>query len=169
MAKIDKHSLSQVAEVELIYRNKVKPADRLKVSRSNIAYDILMSVWDMNKIELVEQFYILFLDRANHCLGFSHAFTGGVSYCPVDNKIVFAKALKARASSIIVAHNHPSGTLKPSDLDIALTLQLHEGCRLLGMELDDSLIVTPYDYYSFGDNDLLPEPDKPKKKTGPKF
>lgn len=148
-------SLFNVAEVELTYRNLVKPADRLKVNSVASAYDILISAWDMNKIELVEQFYILLLDRGGYCLGISEIAKGGISACLVDPKIIFATALKAKASGIIMAHNHPSGTLKPSALDEALTLKLAEGGRLLDIEVKDHLIVTPQSYYSFAEYGLM--------------
>lgn len=148
--------LFKVTEVELIYRNKVRPSDRPKVYTAATAYEILMASWDMNKIELVEQCYIMLLDRAKNCLGLSLASTGGVSGCVVDPKIVFAKALKARASSIIVSHNHPSGNLTPSRPDIALTRKLRDGARLLDLDLDDHLIVTRHGYYSFNDDGLIP-------------
>ena len=102
-------SLFAVSEVELVYRNKVLPADGPKIDGIPSAFDILINAWDLNKIDLVEHFNILLLNRANHCIGFSHIASGGVSACTVDPKIVFATALKANAVAIIAAHNHPSG------------------------------------------------------------
>ena len=98
--------LFSVTEIELFYRNKVKAADRIKVNSADSAYDVFINAWDTNKIELCEQFMILLLDRGNHCLGLSKISTGGISDCLVDPKIVFATALKAKASAIIMAHNH---------------------------------------------------------------
>ncbi len=148
-------SLFSVAEIEIVYRNKVKPEDRRKVNSVASAYDILMSAWDMNKIELVEQFYILLLDRGGYCLGISEIAKGGVSACLVDPKIVFATAIKAKASGMIMAHNHPSGNLKPSKMDEALTLKLIEGGKLLDIEVKDHLIMTPRSYYSFAEYGLI--------------
>jgi len=147
-------SLFSVTEIEIVYRNKVKPTDRPKCNTSSSAYDVLLNAWDMNKIELVEQFMILLLDRSNSVLGISNISTGGVSACLVDPKIVFGTALKARASGMILAHNHPSGNLKPSEADIQLTHRLREGGRLLDMSVLDHLIVTPRAYYSFADEGL---------------
>ncbi|MCX6315965.1 MAG: JAB domain-containing protein [Bacteroidetes bacterium] len=148
-------SLFNVAEIELTYKSKVKPADRPKVNSVASAYDLLMSVWDMNKIELVEQFYILLLDRGSTCLGVSEISRGGVSACFVDTKILFGTAIKAKASGIILAHNHPSGNLKPSRLDEALTLKIIEGGKLLDIDVQDHLIVTPQSYYSFAEYGLM--------------
>lgn len=150
-----KTSLFRAAEIELVYRNKFKPADRPKINGVESAYDLLLSAWDMNRIELVEQFHILLLDRGNQCLGLSNVSTGGVSACVVDPKIVFATALKAKASAMILAHNHPSGCLKPSNADIYLTEKLCAAGKFLDLAVMDHLIVTPRDYYSFAENGLI--------------
>ena len=142
----------KVTEVELVYRNRQKPEDRPKIRDPESAYKILLASWNMNRIELVEEFKILLMDRAHTCLGVSSISSGGMSYCIVDPKIIFATALKARASSIILAHNHPSGNLKPSDADIALTRKLQEGGKLLEISVPDHLIITPYRFYSMTEN-----------------
>lgn len=144
-----------VTEVELVYRNKVRQADRLKIATAENAYDIFLSAWDRNKIDLVEQFLIMLIDRGNHVLGVSNISTGGISACLVDPKIVFATALKGKASGIIMAHNHPSGNLKPSNADIALTEKLKEGGKLLDIQVLDHLIVTPQTFYSFANEGLV--------------
>lgn len=108
----------------------------------------------MNKIELIEEAKLLLLDRNLVCLGISNLSTGGISSCLIDPKIVYATALKARASSIVLAHNHPSGNLKPSTSDIHLTEKLADAGKLLDLTLLDHLIVTPYNYYSFADEGL---------------
>lgn len=148
-------SLFSVAEVELVYRNKIKPTDRIKITSSQNAFDVFLSAWDQNKIELVEQFYILLLDRGNLCLGISNTATGGISACVVDPKIVFATALKAKASAMIMAHNHPSGNLKPSNADIELTAKLKEAGKFLELNILDHLVITPTAYYSFADDGLM--------------
>lgn len=148
-------SLFQVSEVELVYHNKVKAADRPKINSIVAAFDLLLSMWDRNKIELVEQSYILLLDRSNHCLGISHLSTGGVSECLIDPKIVFVTALKARASGFILAHNHPSGNLKPSKSDIYLTEKMRQAGKFLDVQMLDHMIVTPRGYYSFAEEGLI--------------
>ena len=148
-------TLFSVSEVELVYRNKVNPLDRPKITTTSMAYDILMQSWDMNKIELVEQFAVLLLDRAKRCLGVSTISCGSVSACIVDPKVVFATALKARASSLILAHNHPSGNLTPSRADEFLTEKLIQGGGILDIPVVDHLIVTPRGYYSFSDDGML--------------
>lgn len=141
----------QIAEVELIYKTKVKASDRPKVTGSLDAYEILLANWDENKIGFVEQAKILLLNRAHRVLGIYEVSTGGVTGTIVDPKIVFIAALKANACSIILAHNHPSGNLKPSAADQELTRRIKEGGRLLEISMLDHLIVTPEAYYSFAD------------------
>jgi DNA repair protein RadC len=149
-------SLFKVTEVELIYHNKTKVADRPKVVTSRQAHDILKHTWDLNRIELVEQFRIMLLDRRNAVIGLSTVSTGGISGCVVDPKIIFATALKARASGIILAHNHPSGNLTASQADIDLTRKMSLGAKYLEMQVLDHLIVTREGYYSFADEGLMP-------------
>lgn len=132
-------NLFSVSEVDLVYRNKINPADRFKITNSYSAYDVLINKWDLAKIDLVEQFNILLLNRGNYCLAFSHIATGGVSCVIADPKIIFATALKVNASSIVVAHNHPSGDLKPSNADLKMTQKLVEAGRLLDIEVVDHL------------------------------
>jgi DNA repair protein RadC len=144
--------LFRVSEIEIHYRNQVHPRERLQLNSSQQAYDAFLSIWDLNKIELIEQFGIMLLDRQCRCIGGSIISTGGTSACIVEPKLIFGTALKAQASGIIVAHNHPSGCLKPSDQDIQITDNLKDGAKLLGMYLTDHLIISRYDYHSFADN-----------------
>ena len=156
MTQLEIASLFKVSEVELVYRSKVNSAHRPVVSQSTAAYEIFWQSWDKGKFELVEQFKILLLDYRNNCLGISEVSTGTTQLCPVDLKIVFATALKAKASKIIPAHNHPSGNLLPSDADIQLTRRMVEAGKLLDIAVVDHLILTSRNFYSFADNGLIP-------------
>ncbi|HVW96128.1 MAG TPA: JAB domain-containing protein [Mucilaginibacter sp.] len=156
MNDLNVNPLYQVAEVELIYRNETLPENRIKVFSSDTAYQVLKQAWDRNKIELVEQFKILLLDYRSNCLGISNISTGGMNLCPIDIRIVFATALKAKASRIIAAHNHPSGNLDPSKEDIYMTNKLVQAGKTIGIEVVEHMIVTPYSFYSFADNGLIP-------------
>jgi DNA repair protein RadC len=151
-------SLFSITEVELIYRNKRKSHERPKVKTSTDAYELLINAWDMNRIELLEEFKILLLDRNSSCLGLSNISTGGVSACLVDPKIIFSTALKAKASAMILAHNHPSGNLAPSSNDFDLTRKLKEGGKLLEISVLDHLIVTNHGYFSMADEGEMPHP-----------
>lgn len=156
MPQEDIRALYRVNEVEIVYKNKIPFEDRIQITSSSTAYDILRQSWDDNRIELVEQFKILLLDRRHTCLGVSDIATGGITGCLVDPRIIFATALKTRASSLILAHNHPSGTLKPSEADLDLTRKLMQGGKLLEISVIDHLIVTPHHYCSLADDGLMP-------------
>lgn len=155
MENTNAKSLLEVAEIYLTYKSNVKPSLRPKVNASRDAYEILLKNWDNTKIELCEQFKVLLLNRANKALGIFEVSTGSVTGTVADPKMIFVSALKANACGLIVAHNHPSGNMKPSQQDIDLTKKLREGGRYLEIQLLDHLIVTTEGYYSFADEGLL--------------
>jgi DNA repair protein RadC len=141
--------LYKISEVELIYKSKVKASERPQVTCADDVYKVLMSLWDENKIELVEQFHILLLNQANRVIGASVMSTGGMTGTVADIRLMFATALKARACKIIIAHNHPSGNLTPSGADTDLTRKVKEAGEFLDLRLLDHLIVSKEGYYSF--------------------
>lgn len=145
----------KVSEVELVYKSKVKASQRPVVSASKEVYEVLRRNWDENKIELVEQFKVLLLNKGNKVIGIYEASTGGVTGTVADPKVIFIAALKAAAGSIILAHNHPSGNLKPSRADIELTKKIKFGGDLLDITVLDHLIITDEAYYSFADEGIL--------------
>ena len=147
--------LSMVAEVELVYRNKVRPSDRPKVSKSKDAYDCFMATWNQDKIEFIEQFKMILLNRAGRVLGIVDISTGGVSGTVVDLKVIFSAALKACACSIILAHNHPSGNLKPSQNDLELTKRIARAGEIIDISVNDHVIITSEGFYSFADEGLI--------------
>jgi DNA repair protein RadC len=155
MEQIKLELLNQIAEVELIYRSKVKASDRPKITRSNDAYELFMKYWDENKLEFVEQFKVMLLNKANRVLGICEISTGGISGTVADPKLIFMAALKSNASFIVIAHNHPSGNLKPSRQDEELTGKIKEGGKFLDLPLLDHLIVTTEGFYSFANEGLL--------------
>lgn len=145
----------QVAEIQLVYSSKIKASQRQTLSDPRNAEAILRQSWNPQTIELFEQFKVLLLNQANQVLGIYCASCGGVSQTVVDVKLLFCAALKANASAIIIAHNHPSGNLKASDADIQITRKLSEAASLLDIRLLDHIILTQESYFSFSDKGLL--------------
>lgn len=146
-----------VSEVKLTYRPKVRAADRPRIFDSGDTSKLLRQYWSQD-LYLLEEFNILLVDRANRVIGFCNASKGGVTACIADAKIIFATALKARAVGIVLAHNHPSGQLRPSGGDIAITKKLVKGAKYLDMEVIDHIILAPEGgYYSFADDGLIYE------------
>jgi DNA repair protein RadC len=147
--------LFKLAEVELAYRSTVKPSERPKVTMSRDAYDLFLNNWDKSNLEFREEAKLLLLNRNARALGIYNISSGGTAGTYVDPKHVYMAALKTNASSIILAHNHPSGNLEPSDADIKLTRKLAEAGKVLEITLLDHLVVTSEGYYSFADEGRL--------------
>ena len=146
---------NNIAEEELIYKSKVKASDRPTITSSKDAADLLLGLWNENKIDFIEQFKLLLLNRANKVLGVIDISSGGVTGTVADPKIIFAAAIKCNAVGIIMAHNHPSGNLKPSRADEELTQKVKGAGLLLDIRLLDHVIVSSEGYYSFADEGLL--------------
>ena len=144
-----------VSEIELIYKTKVKASERPQIKTSRSAYEILLSAWDPNKIEFIEQFKILLLNNNSSVLGFYELSSGGITGTVVDLRLIFAAALKANATALIMAHNHPSGKLMASESDLSITQKVKAAGRLLDITVLDHLIITPDNYYSFADDGVL--------------
>ncbi len=102
-----------------------------------------------------EEFWVVFLNQNNRIIGKSKMSAGGISQSVVDVRILFKTALEHFATGIIVAHNHPSGNLKPSQEDLKITKQIAEAGKLLNIQLLDHLIITQNAYLSFADENLL--------------
>jgi DNA repair protein RadC len=106
-------------------------------------------------LEYFEEFKILLLNNSNKVLGSYDVSSGGITGTVVDIRIIFTAALKSNATSIIMMHNHPSGTLIASQADIAITQKVKEAGRLLEISLLDHLIITSESYFSFADDGAL--------------
>lgn len=145
----------RVAEISISYSSKVKPSERPKIGSSRDACEILRDNWSEGSIEHREEMRIMLLNRMNKVLGIYLVSVGGFAGTICDPKVVFQAALKANASSIILAHNHPSGNLKPSNADLQLTEKLKKGGLLLDIAVLDHLILTEETYISLADEGLM--------------
>src|SRR5512133_660360 len=102
-----------------------------------------------------EEFWILFLNRANKVQGRMKISQGGVSGTVTDVRIVMKQAIEMLASGLVICHNHPSGNNSPSDADIRITQKIKEAGALMDIQLLDHLIICGRNYYSFADNGAL--------------
>jgi DNA repair protein RadC len=102
-----------------------------------------------------EEFYVVFLDRANQLLHYEQISKGGISGTLADGKIIFRKALESKCSGLILAHNHPSGQLKPSEADLKLTRSLINFGKYIDLHVLDHLIFSDNSYLSFADEGIL--------------
>lgn len=145
-------SLTQVAEIEIKYKKKKKGVT--KITKSIDAANTFRRVW-YDDMEVRERFYIMYLNRANNVMAVHELSSGGISGTVVDNKLIFSAALKMLASGIILAHNHPSDTLRPSTQDLEITKKIKLAASTLEMEVLDHIVLSTDSYYSFADEGVL--------------
>jgi DNA repair protein RadC len=146
---------NNVSEIELIYKSKSKASERPHLVTQLDTYEFLLKIWDPNKIELVEEFKVLFLNQNNRVLAFYNISSGGITGTVADPRLIFIAALKVGTCAIIIAHNHPSGNLRPSKQDGELTNKIKEAGRLLDIRLLDSFIITREGYFSFAEEGVI--------------
>ena len=108
----------------------------------------------MEELE-VEVCWVVFLNRANFILSAEKISLGGLTGTVVDVRIIFKRALELQATALILSHNHPSGTLKPSQQDIDLTQKAKSARLALDIKVLDHLIISDQGYYSFADEGML--------------
>jgi DNA repair protein RadC len=139
-------SIPQIAEMNESYKSSATISKR--ISSSKDAFDIFKTFFSEDTISLQEQFIVMFLNHANDVIGIYSASKGGISGTVVDVRIILAIALKSAAVGIILAHNHPSGNLQPSNADISLTAKLKASASLMDINVLDHLIIAGNkDYY----------------------
>jgi DNA repair protein RadC len=155
--KFSLEELNNVSEIDIVYRKKIncKVSERPKMNSSSDGYDIFLHYWDQDKIELLEEFKVLFLSRSNRVLQIISLSQGGITDTVADPRLILATALKLAACSIVLAHNHPSGTLKPSRADEQLTQKIKCAAAYHDIKVLDHLIISTEGYFSFADEGLL--------------
>ena len=142
-----------VGEVELSYKPKFKKLH--KVASSEDAYRYLLPTYREGTICYKEYFKVLFLNQANQVLGYTLISEGGITETSVDVRIILQAALLTNSVALVLAHNHPSGSMKPSRQDMDITKQVKEAARLMRITVIDHLILTDEGYYSFSDEGQL--------------
>ncbi len=126
------------------------------VQRSDLIAKLLHDNWNKDTIGLHETFKVILLNNGNKVKGVYQASSGGITGTLVDIRILFAVILKSLSTAIILAHNHPAGTLAPSQADIRLTKKIQKAGNLFDIRVLDHLIISPKgDYFSFMDNGIL--------------
>ena len=142
-----------IAEVQISYSSHVKAKDRIKVTGSKDAANAFREIWPA--YDHIEFSYMLMMNRQNQILGYHQISKGGMTGAVIDVRVIFQVALKACATSLILAHNHPSGNLETSDADRKITRQIKEAGLILDIPLLDHLIMTTDSYLSMADEGLL--------------
>ena len=143
----------KVSEIKISYMNEVD--EQIKVMGSSEVYQVLKANWDLDTIELQEEFKILLLNQGNQVLGIKSMFKGGINTCSIDVRLIMGMALKANASALVITHNHPSGNLNASESDKRITSKIKECCELFDIRLLDHIIMAKNSYLSFADEGIL--------------
>lgn len=141
--------------MELVYKTKVKPSERQKISSVSDSYKLLKELWNENTIEMQEEFKVMLLNRANKVIGVYEASAGGITGTVADQRLILAAAIKSLAVSIILSHNHPSGNLKPSRADEELTQKIKVAAAYHDIKVIDHIIITSEGYYSFAEEGVI--------------
>ncbi|MBV8326591.1 DNA repair protein RadC [Chryseobacterium sp.] len=126
--------------------------EKTVIGNSNDAYLILKN--QLSDLR-TEEFWAIFLNNSNKVVHISQLTQGGISQSVVDVRVLFKIALDHFSTGIIIAHNHPSGSLKPSREDVHITQKIKEAGMTLSIQLLDHIIITQDSYFSFSDTGLL--------------
>jgi len=147
---------TKVNEIKISYREKLSTSKTLSIKSSEDAAKLIFQGWNQDTIGLQESFKVLLLNNANKIKGIYQVSIGSITGTLVDMRILFAVIIKTLSVGVILAHNHPSGKLKPSEVDKQLTSKIQQAAKLFDVNVLDHLIITPDgNYYSFADNGLL--------------
>jgi DNA repair protein RadC len=149
------YTCNKVAEVEILYKSKVKASERKQIKSSSDAATIFREAYPDGQIEHRESFYTMYLSRANKVLAIHKTSEGGTTGTVADVKIIMQGAILTNAAAVIICHNHPSGNLNPSEEDKRLTNKIKEAGKILDIQLLDHVILTDESYYSFTDEGII--------------
>lgn len=146
-------AITIAAALELGRRRKLEESIKQeKISSSRDVFNIMQPVLG----ELFhEEFWILYLNNSNKVLQKQQLSKGGITGTFVDVRLVLKQALEVGAVALILCHNHPSGTLKPSEADKKITEKLKIAASSIDIKILDHLIITEKEYFSFGDEQIL--------------
>jgi len=149
----DAKAITIQAAMELGRRRRLEAAVELqKITSSKIIFDIMQPI--IGEL-MYEEFWIVYLNNSNKIIAKSQLSKGGITGTVVDVRLVFKTALELGAVGIILVHNHPSGTIQPSEADKQITQKLKSGGEYLDIRILDHIIVTETQYFSFSDAGIL--------------
>ena len=155
--KFSLEELNNVSEIDIVYKRKIncKVSERPLIKTSSDCYEVFKHYWDEGKIDLLEEFKVIFLNRANRVLQLYTVSSGGITGTVADPRLILAAALKLGACSMVLAHNHPSGSMKPSKADEDLTQKIKYAAQFHDIKVLDHIIISSEGFFSFADEGLL--------------
>lgn len=141
---------------QALFELKRNPTEfqRVKITSSKLAYDVIRQYYS-DDIDIYESFFILLVDRSNTTVGYAKISQGGIVGTVVDIKLIAKYCLDSLCSGVILAHNHPSGNLTPSEQDKQITNKIKRALELIEVNVLDHLILTTDNFYSFNDEGIL--------------
>ncbi len=146
-------AISIITALELGRRRRESEVlDKKKISSSSDVFNLMQpQLGDLGH----EEFHVVFLSNSNKILKRERISSGGITGTVADVRIIMKEAINQNATAIVLCHNHPSGTLKPSQADITLTKKVKNAGEILDIKVLDHIIVTTKSYYSFADEGML--------------
>lgn len=142
-------AISIIAALEIGKRRKNADLEHIKIKSSKDIQNIMQPILgDLSH----EEFWVIYLNRALKIIDKKRISTGGVNSTVIDIKIILKYAIENLANSIILIHNHPAGTIKPSKEDIDITNKIKQSAKFLDINVIDHIIIADKEYYSFSDN-----------------
>lgn len=127
---------------------------KIKINNSKTSADFIKEFYQ-GDIEIYESFFLLLLNNQNQTIGYAKISQGGITSTVVDVRIIAKYVVDSLATAVILAHNHPSGNLKPSQQDIDITNKIKSALKLFDTIVLDHLILTADSYYSFADEQII--------------
>ena len=146
-------AITIITALELGRRRRLEEAlERPKIGSSKAVYEIMQPILgELNH----EEFWVLYLNNSNKIIHKNQLSSGGITGTLVDIRILFKKALELSSVAVILCHNHPSGSLKPSKSDLDLTKKIQQAGKSLDIKILDHLLITEKAYFSFADSNLI--------------
>ena len=145
----------RLAELKAVYRSRTRVTERKQIAEPTDVTEYLRAIWNKDTLELNEDFIVLCLNGAHQVIGWVKVSSGGMSFAQVDPRLVFSIALQTASAALIIAHNHPSGNVEPSEEDKRLTTRLKAAGELLGVRVLDHIILSKEAAFSFKENGLM--------------
>jgi DNA repair protein RadC len=149
-----KYNIPEI-KISVSFDKILKKSELMKITSSRDAYEIFKRVFNADTFDWCEEVVMLCLNNSNKVVGFYKVSSGGMTGTVIDVRMIFTTALQCLATSIILAHNHPSGTLQPSEADKAITKKIREAGKFLDINILDHLIITDESFFSFLDDGIL--------------
>lgn len=149
-------SLPPVVKLSIKYDRLIPSSEMVIINGAEMATAVFRETWNLDHINYLEEFKVMFLNNANKLLGIMDHSMGGQTGTLVDVRIMLATALTVGSNAILLCHNHPTGKLKPSGADKQLTQKLFAAAELMDIRILDHIILTDESFYSFSDDGIMP-------------